>query len=161
METLLATASRIGNLLRERGETIVVAESSAGGLVAAALLAQPGASAYFAGGSILYTRKAITIFLDLPAVEVERMRTASEPYALDIARRLRERIGATWALTETGAAGPRGNSYGDPAGYCCVAISGPMESTESFETGLNDRIANMRSFALAALGFLERQIGRL
>jgi nicotinamide mononucleotide (NMN) deamidase PncC len=82
------------------------------------------------------------------------MRSASEPYALLLARTVRENFGAVWGLSETGAAGPSGNGYGDPAGHTCLAISGPVETSLTLGTGNSDRARNMVSFALAALDLL-------
>ena len=105
---------------------------------------------------MIYTGKARMSLLDLPREAVAGMRSASEPYALLLARTVRERFGATWGVSETGAAGPTGNGYGDAAGHTCVAISGPVEFALTIETGESDRIANMDAFAAAALGLLER-----
>ncbi len=85
---------------------------------------------------------------------VTGMRSASEPYALLLASTARENFTATWGLSETGAAGPTGNPYGDAAGHSCIAISGPVEKTLTLETGNSDRVANMRAFAMAALELL-------
>ena len=79
------------------------------------------------------------------------MRSASEPYALLLARTARENHGATWGLSETGASGPTGNPYGDAAGHSCLAVSGPMETAFTLETGQSDRAANMDAFAISAL----------
>lgn len=147
-------------LLKERKQTIAVAESSTGGLIAAALLAVPGASAYFLGGAVVYTRQARRIFMDLPNAAVAGMRSSSEPYALLIARTAKLRFSASWGLSETGAAGPTGNRYGDAAGHSCVSVAGPAESTITIETGLTDRLANMRLFAARALELLIEQIRR-
>jgi PncC family amidohydrolase len=158
MQTLLTTAGQVGERLRARGETVVVAESSAGGLIAASLLAQPGASAFFLGGAVVYTRQARSALLGITPAEMEGIRSASEAYALLLARRLRERLGATWGLAETGAAGPSGNSYGDAAGHSCFAISGPVELARTIETGSDDRLANMRAFASTALTLLAEKL---
>jgi nicotinamide-nucleotide amidase len=131
--------------------TVAVAESSAGGLVSAALLAVPGASAYFLGGAVVYTAKARGALLQIPREAVEGMRSSTEPYALLAARTVRTRFGATWGLAETGAAGPTGNRYGDAAGHACFAVSGPVESSSTLETGRSDRVENMHAFAAAAL----------
>jgi PncC family amidohydrolase len=133
---------------------VAVAESSAGGLVAAALLAQPGASAFFLGGAVVYTRQARQALLGITPADMAGIRPATEAYALLLARRLRERLGATWALAETGAAGPSGNSYGDAPGHCCFAVSGLAEHARTLATGSADRFANMTAFAAAALGLL-------
>ena len=160
MEELLPLAETIAALLKERGATIAIAESSTGGLVAAALLAVPGASAYFLGGAIVYTRKARTALLDIPDTALTGIRSSSEPYALLLARTAQQRFGATWGLGESGAAGPTGNRYGDAAGHSCIAVAGPAEQAITLETGSPDRVANMRAFAAAALDLLARSIAR-
>ena len=154
MQDLLSRAERIGRLLKQRGETIVVAESSTGGLVSAALLAMPGASAYFLGGAIVYTQTARKALLDLGDISALGMRAASEPYARLLAQTARERFVSTWALAESGATGPSGNRYGDAPGHCCLAVSGPVERALTLETGVSDRVANMRAFSAAALDLL-------
>jgi PncC family amidohydrolase len=149
MQSLMPIAEKAGALLKERKETIVVAESSTGGLISAALLAVPGASAYFLGGGVIYTvaaRRAL-LGLEIPA----GMRASTEAYALLLAKTARERFQATWALSETGAAGPTGNRYGDAAGHSCIAVVGPTERAITLETGNSDRAANMRLFGVAAL----------
>ena len=150
MDTLLPAAAVLAARLRARGETIAVVESSAGGLISAALLAQPGASAYFLGGAIVYTATAREALLGITPADMAGLRSSSEPYAQLLARRVRERLGATWGLAETGAAGPSGNRYGDAAGHTCVAIAGPAEAVRTIETGSAGREANMRAFAAAA-----------
>lgn len=156
MQDLLPLAERIGQLLKDRKETISIAESSSGGLLSAVLLAVPGASAYFTGGAVVYTAKARVLLMDLPREAVAGMRSASEPYAQLLARTARERFGATWGLSETGAAGPTGNPYGDAAGHTCIALSGPISHSITVETGDGDRVANMRAFTKAALELLLR-----
>jgi PncC family amidohydrolase len=154
MDQLIELAERIAARLEARGETVAVAESSAGGLIAAALLAVPGASAYFLGGAVVYTRQARRALLAIPDEAMVGIRPASESYAALLARTVRERHGATWGLSETGAAGPTGNRYGDPAGHTCIAIAGPSESVFTFSTGGSDRHANMRAFGAKALEVL-------
>lgn len=154
-DTLTPIAEALAEALKRRGETVAVAESSSGGLVSAALLAVPGASAYFLGGSVIYTGKARMALLGLRREDVAGVRSASEPYALILARTVRENMGATWGLSETGAAGPTGNGYGDAAGHTCVAVSGPTEMAFTLETGSSERSANMELFAEAALKLLK------
>lgn len=158
MDALLPVAERVGALLKARGETVAVAESSSGGLVSAVLLAVPGASAYFLGGAVVYTAKARMKLLEIPREAVSGMRSASEPYALLLARTTRERFQSTWALSETGAAGPTGNPYGDAAGHSCLALAGPVERVITLETGQVDRVENMRAFARASLELLLNEI---
>ncbi len=155
MDTLLPLAEQVAILLRKRKETIAVAESSTGGLVSAALLAVPGASAYFLGGAVVYTRQARVVLLDIPDSAVQGMRSASEPYAQLLARTVRRRYSADWGLAETGATGPTGNRYGDAAGHACLAVSGGGERVMTLETGKADRVLNMRLFAAEALGILK------
>jgi nicotinamide-nucleotide amidase len=152
---LAPLAAAVAALLEERRETIAVAESSAGGLVSAALLAIPGASAYFLGGGVIYTQTARRGLLGVPDEAVAGMRASTEPYALLKARRVREVLGAAWGLSETGATGPTGNRYGDAAGHACLAVAGPLERAITLETGQADREANMWAFARAALQLLE------
>ncbi len=154
MHDLIPLAERLGRRLKDRMETVSIAESSSGGLLSAALLAVPGASAYYLGGAVVYTAKSRVLLMDLPREAVAGMRSASEPYALLLARTARLRFNATWGLSETGAAGPTGNPYGDAAGHSCIAIAGPVEKAITLETGIRDRAANMRAFAQAALELL-------
>jgi PncC family amidohydrolase len=153
MQELSGPAEEVAALLKTRGETLAVAESSAGGLISAALLAVPGASAFFLGGAVIYTRQARRALLDITeeAMASAKIRPASEPYALLLARTVRQRVGSSWGLAETGATGPTGNRYGDPAGHACIAIAGPAERVMTIETGHGDRLVNMREFAKAAL----------
>ena len=151
MQHLIDLAGQIAERLKARGETVAVAESSAGGLIAAALLAVPGASAYFLGGAVVYTRQARRALLAIPDDAMAGIRSASEPYAALLARTVRERHGTTWGLAETGATGPTGNRYGDPAGHACIAISGPSERVLTLRTGSPERRANMQAFATKAL----------
>lgn len=149
MQDLMPRAEQAGLLLKERRETIVIAESSTGGLISAALLAVPGASAYFLGGAVVYTSTARRALMGLEMPE--GMRASTEAYALLLAKTARQRFEATWALSESGASGPTGNRYGDAAGHSCIAVVGPAERTITIETGESDRGANMRAFAAAAL----------
>jgi len=158
MQPLLDRAAGLGERLRARGETIAISESSAGGLVSASLLALPGASAYFVGGAVTYTTTARGALVGITAEQMAGLRSSSEPYALLLARTMRERLGTTWGLAETGASGPTGNRYGDPAGHTCLAISGPVELVRTLETGQAERWTNMLEFALATLGLLDEAL---
>jgi PncC family amidohydrolase len=142
-------------MLKARGETVAVSESSSGGLVSAALLAVPGASAYFMGGAVVYTGTARAALLAIGEAEMAGLRSSSEPYAMLLARTVRARFGVSWGIAETGAAGPSGNRYGDAAGHTCLALSGPVERVITLETGSADRVANMRAFGLGLLDMFE------
>jgi len=158
MDDLVVYAKRIGARLIERKETVAVAESSAGGLITAALLAVPGASAYCLGGIVIYTRQGWEALRDFDKALLGGYRSATEGNALVRARVARDRFGATWGLGETGAAGPSGNRYGDPAGHAWFAVAGPREKSLKLATGDQDRLANMHAFAAAALRLFEETL---
>lgn len=153
MDALLPLAEKIGARLKERGETIAIAESSTGGLISAALLSVGGASAYFRGGSVIYTHYARAGFLEIPnPLPAPIERASTEPYALLLADTVRARLQATWGLGETGATGPTGNRYGDKSGHTCIAVTGPgFSKAITLETGSPDRIGNMRAFGVRAM----------
>jgi PncC family amidohydrolase len=159
MSELETLAAKIADKLIARRERIAVSESSSGGLISAALLAVPGASAYYLGGAVVYTARARAALVDIERADVEGMRSASEPYAQLLARRTRELLRADWGIAETGAAGPTGNPYGDAAGHTVVAVSGPTDAVRTIETGSPDRRANMDAFAIAALELLDQALG--
>ena len=158
--TLWEAGARVGAKLVARGETVAVAESSAGGLVNAALLAVPGASAYFRGGAAVYTLDAKVRLLDSDASHMTEPRAATEAHALRLGEAVRHRLGATWGVGESGATGPTGNRYGDPPGHSCVGAAGPGGTcvTLTVLTGHGERLPNMVAFAIAALETLERAI---
>ena len=154
----LAMAAALGALLKERKQTLAVAESSAGGLISATLLAVPGASAYFLGGGVIYTQAARRGLLRVGDDAVKGVRSSTEAYAQIKARAIRELLGTTWGLSETGASGPTGNRYGDAAGHACIAVAGPIERVITVETGHGDREQNMWEFTRAALKLLEEAV---
>ncbi len=154
MSLLDPLAEKIAARLIARKETIAIAESSTAGLVSAALLAVPGASAYFVGGAVVYTKAARAALLGIGDADMTGLRPSTEAYALLGARRVRERMAATWGLSETGATGPSGNRYGDAAGHSCIAVVGPVEKAITLETGSADRRANMDAFVKRALELL-------
>jgi len=156
MQSLLPLAETIAARLTARKETIAIAESSTGGLISAALLAVPGASAYFLGGAVIYTAAARAALINLTADDMKNLglRPSTEAYASLLATRIRERHNASWGLGETGAAGPSGNRYGDQAGHTCIALAGLSQRAITIETGDADRPANMRIFARHALELL-------
>lgn len=151
-------ARAAANSLLQHTQTIAVSESSTGGLISAALLSVPGASAYYLGGVVVYTAASRQAMLGLPADLPGAVRSASEPYAALCAQIVREKHGASWGLAETGAAGPAGNRYGDDAGHCCIAIAGSAQAVVTLETGAGDREANMHAFARAALELLGKTV---
>jgi len=160
MKDLVSIAERISVVLTERRQTIAIAESSTAGLISAALLAVPGASAYFLGGAVVYTRQSRRVLLDIPDAALDGMRPSTEAYALMMARTAQERFSSTWALAETGATGPTGNRYGDAPGHSCIAVAGGAEEAMTLETGKPDRLDNMHAFTAAALNFLLKAVAK-
>ncbi|CAN5694795.1 CinA family protein [soil metagenome] len=157
-EPLAVIAVRVGAALRARGETVAVTESSAGGLVSAALLAIPGASAYFLGGAVVYSRRAGKGLLRLTADDMVGLRGETEPYAQLAAGKARDIHRATWGIAESGAAGPVGSPYGDPAGRVCLAVVGDSVALQTVMTGETDRGLNMDLFARHLLALFERTL---
>ena len=161
MQDLVPIAQQLAARLIERRRTVAVAESSTGGLISAALLAVPGASAYFLGSAVVYTRDARRTLMDIPDDAMKGIRSASEPYAKLLARQIRKRFSCDWGLSETGATGPTGNRYGDAAGHSCMAVAGSSEQLVMIlETGSADRLGNMHVFASTALNFLLQNLSR-
>jgi PncC family amidohydrolase len=160
MKDLVAITEQIATQLVARKQTIAVAESSTGGLISASLLAVPGASAYFLGGAVIYTRDARRLLADIPDEAMKGIRSASEPYARLLASQIRQRFSTDWGLSETGATGPTGNRYGDAAGHSCMAVTGPASSVMTLETGSTERLGNMHAFATAALNLLLQSMSR-
>lgn len=158
MTDLNELAAAVGALLKERGATVAVNESSTGGIISAALLAVPGASAYFRGGAVVYTRESKQTLGGLTDADIEVERAATETHAKILAKSIRGRMGTDWAIGETGATGPTGNRYGDPAGHSCIAIAGPIERVITVSTGSDDREGNMWAFARAALDLLQETV---
>jgi nicotinamide-nucleotide amidase len=159
MQDLVPLAQKIADVLKNRRETISVAESSSGGLISSALLAIPGASAYYLGGAVVYTLQSRRALLDLPDSAFAGLRGLTEDLALVLARGARQRFTTTWAISEIGAAGPTGSRYGDPPGTSCIGVAGPTERALILRTGNSDRVANMRAFAGKALELLAECLG--
>ncbi|MGJ7506066.1 CinA family protein [Variovorax sp. GT1P44] len=158
LPSLSELAGRVGAALKARKETIAVVESSAGGLVSAALLAVPGASAYFLGGAVVYSRRAAKALLGLTADDVAGMRGETEPYALMVAGKIRDSHRASWGISESGAAGPSGSPYGDAPGHVCLAVVGAITQSRTIETASDDRAANMDLFARHLLSMFEEAL---
>ena len=152
------TVNAIAELLIDRGDTVSVAESSTGGLISANLLSVPGASAYFQGGSVVYTRASRRAFLDLDRNRVSRLKPLTEEMVAEFALAAREKLNTTWGIAELGAAGPAGTPYGHDAGVSVVAISGPRSISSTTRTSEDDRHSNMLAFTEAGLLLFRRAL---
>ena len=155
---LQSMAAGAATLLRERKETISVAESSAGGIISAGLLSVPGASAYYAGGTVIYTKASRKIFLELPMDELKGLKPLTGEMALVFARSIQRTMGSTWGIAELGVAGPGGTPYSDEVGISVIALAGPDEVNETVITGHDDREKNMFEFSSRAFQLIERTL---
>ncbi len=158
MITLSTQAGDLADILKARKHTVGVAESSTGGLISANLLAVPGASAYFLGGTIIYTMRARRELLGIDKATLDLQQPLTEAYVTLCAQTIRERLKATWGIAELGATGPAGTPYGHPPGICVLAVVGPVTVTRRLETGSPDREGNMQTFTRAALDLLREAL---
>lgn len=140
--------------LIERKQTVAVAESSTGGLISASLLSVPGASAYYLGGTVIYTARSRKQILGVTPEDVADLKPLTPEMAMAFARVAQRQLNSTWAITELGIAGPTPARYGHAPGISVIGISGPIERTTIVETGSNDREQNMWAFTRAAIALL-------
>ena len=160
-ETTFDVAMRIAALLIESSATVSVAESSTGGLISANLLAVPGASKYFQGGSVIYTLASRRAFLDLEKQRLKDLKPLTEEMVIEFAHAAREKLDTTWGIAELGAAGPAGTPYGHGPGVSVIGISGPINETITIETHSDDRQGNMQKFTESGLKLFEQVLERL
>lgn len=151
-------AHAIAERLVARGESVTVAESTSGGLISAALLSVAGASRYYAGGGVVYTLASRTALAGVSADQYQNYRGTTPEMLATLAESMRQRLGATWCIGESGLAGPTGSRFGAPAGQVTLSVAGPVLRTEVIETGMSDREANMVEFASCALRLLSQAI---
>ncbi|WP_159877164.1 MULTISPECIES: nicotinamide-nucleotide amidohydrolase family protein [Aquitalea] len=124
-EQLTVLASRLGEQLLQRGETIATAESCTGGMIAAALTDIAGSSAWFGYGMVSYSNQAKQDLLGVSAVTLEAHGAVSEAVVREMVAGARERAAADWAVAVSGIAGPGGGSAAKPVGTVWLAIAGP------------------------------------
>lgn len=154
-------AERVAARLIERGESLAVAESATGGLILSLLTDVPGASGWLRGGVVAYTNEAKRDLLGVHATVLAASGAVSAETVLEMARGVRRLFGATWAVAETGIAGPQtGRRSGKPAGLTFLAVAGAGTSGSGEYTRRllldhpGDRAATKRAFADAALSLL-------
>ena len=126
-------ASVVLELLRQRGETVVVAESCTGGGLGAALAAIPRASEVFLGGVIAYSNAIKQSLLGVPAELLDRHGAVSDPVVRVMAEGARQRFGADWSVAVSGVAGPGGGTEAKPVGLVHLAVAGPYGCQTSQE----------------------------
>jgi nicotinamide-nucleotide amidase len=143
----------VGAMLAARGETLFVAESCTGGLLAERITRVPGSSAYFAGGAVTYTLAMKSRLLGVP----EGAHPVSEDTARIMAEQAVQRYGVTWAISITGEAGPE-SSTDAPVGTVFIGIAGPKDTVVKRSMFLGDR-DRIRTFATqTALDLLRHQL---
>jgi len=141
--------------LKARGETLAVAESMTGGLLASRLTAIAGASEAFLGGATAYTVAAKVALLGLDPAWLGTVGTVSEPCAIAMAEAVRKRLGATWALGICGNAGP-GAEGGAPIGTIFIALAGPTGTALRSPKMVGDRGEVQLRCTAMALDLLRR-----
>ena len=152
------TVNKIADVLKAQGQTVAVAESSTAGLISASLLAVPGASAYYKGGSVIYTLEARKALLGLSRADVEGLEPLTEAMVMRFAEIARKQLDATWSIAELGVAGPTGARYGHPPGISVIAVDGPVRLSFTLETGDDDREANMWAFTAQAFELMAQAL---
>ncbi|POX43671.1 CinA family protein [Streptomyces sp. Ru72] len=134
-------AAELLRLLMVRGETLAVAESLTGGLVAAELTAVPGASAVFRGSVTAYATDLKRDLLGVDGTLLDTRGAVDPQVAGQMATGVRKALGADWGLATTGVAGPDPQD-GQPVGTVFVAVAGPFEDV-SDELG-GEKVASLR-----------------
>ena len=163
----MTVEEQVAKILLARGATLAVAESATGGLIMSLLTDVPGASGWLRGGLVAYDNEAKERLLGVPAKTLSTHGAVSPETALEMARGVRRLFGATWALSETGVAGPRtGHRSAKPAGVTFISVTGELDGTavetteRVFISHPGDRVAVKHAFADAALALLLRCLQR-
>jgi nicotinamide-nucleotide amidase len=148
----------VGQLLRDRGATVAVAESCTGGMLGERLTSVPGSSDYFVGGCITYSNAMKVELLGVPPEVLEQHGAVSKEAAEAMAASARRRTGSTYALSITGVAGPDGGSEAKPVGTVYVAVADEAGVYTEHRRFLGDR-QRIRTFTVQmALDLLRRRI---
>ena len=149
---LLALSAELGALLVARGWRVTAAESCTGGLVAGAITATAGSSAWFDHSFVTYSNAAKARQLDVPEALLEERGAVSEAVARAMANGSLARAGADLSVAVTGIAGPGGGSPDKPVGTVCFAWmlhdTPPTSATQRFD---GDRAAIRRASVVVAL----------
>ena len=127
---------QVGDTLRDRKETLAVAESCTGGLIGAAITAVPGASDYFDAGLTTYAYDAKRRHLGVSREALDEHGAVSEPVAREMAQGVRDVTDVTWGIATTGIAGPTGGTDDNPVGtvYIGISYAAPWGSEASYTT---------------------------
>jgi nicotinamide-nucleotide amidase len=153
-------AAVVGNLLRERGQTVATAESCTAGRIAADLTAAAGSSAFLVGGVVAYSNSVKVELCDVPAELIERDGAVSESVARALAEGVRRRMRSHWGLAVTGVAGPGGGSAEKPVGTVHFACAGPDGTLHEQVRLPYDRLRNLAVSVALALDLLRQGLLR-
>lgn len=157
-EAIRHVVAEIAEILKRRNETISTSEAACGGLISSYLVSVPGASQYYTGGTLTYSLKSRLKLSGWSPEDIKSYTGSSKEVAKKLARNMKMELGSTYALSETGWAGPPTGSESDgKIGTSFIGIAGPrFEQTYEKHTGLKERGANMEEMARLALEvFLE------
>ncbi|KAG9237377.1 hypothetical protein BJ875DRAFT_502773 [Amylocarpus encephaloides] len=152
-----AVVAEVMAMLREKGESVCVAETAAGGIISASILSTPGASKLYKGGLTLYTLESRVSFAGWTQEMTDAYRGPTTDIVAFLASNVRAKLGATYCICESGTAGPTGgNTPNRTPGYVALAIATEKQVfKKDLRTGLGgDREENMIAFAQEALQFL-------
>jgi nicotinamide-nucleotide amidase len=154
----LGLESVIGALLKQRDETVAVAESCTAGLLGGRITEAAGASAWFLGGLQVYQTEMKIRLLGLDPALMATHGVVSEAVATAMAEAARERTGATWALSVTGEAGPEPSPGGPAPGTIWIGVAGPAGASAKLFRFPGDRV-RIRAFAVqSALNLLRLKL---
>ncbi|KAF3053049.1 hypothetical protein E8E11_011660 [Didymella keratinophila] len=146
-------AKEVATLLKDRKETISVAETAAGGLISSSLLSFPGASTFYRGGLTLYTLESRKAFVSWTDADTQNYKGPTPEIVTKLADNTRKALGSTYTVSESGTAGPTGgNTRNRTPGYVALAVSSNKGTvTREVETGSKERGSNMVRFAVEGL----------
>jgi PncC family amidohydrolase len=150
----LSAAIELGKILRQRNQTLAVAESCTGGLIGHMITEIPGSSAFFLGGVVAYAYEAKERQLGVSHNTLYEYGAVSQETALEMARGARRAFSTDYGLSVTGIAGPAGGLPGKPVGLTWIAISGREDETAEQYIWQGDRQQNKLQSAEAALALL-------
>ncbi|MBI2816777.1 MAG: competence/damage-inducible protein A [Acidobacteria bacterium] len=148
----------VGNLLREHGAALAVAESCTGGLLAQRITSVPGSSSYFWGGVVCYDNTAKTHCVGVPKELIESRGAVSSEVASALAEGIRRRAGTTFGIGITGIAGPGGGTAEKPVGLVYIALAEPHGAHVLERRFPGDREVIRSQAAQAGLDMLRRAL---
>lgn len=157
-EGKLRLEEAIGMLLKQRGETLALAESCTGGYLSHLVTSIPGSSAYYIGGVVSYANAVKMEELGIPSDMLELNGAVSKPVVERMAEGVRQALRSDWAVATTGVAGPEGGTPEKPVGTVWLAVAGPDGVTSSVGVFMGTRPLVIRRSAIVALNMLRKRL---